>query len=71
MTIETPETIEMGNGNIFADLGYADADSHLFKAQLVSRLKDAMARHGLTQTAAAKTVGAQVRDPLTVAKGRD
>ena len=63
------ETIEMGSGNVFADLGYADADSHLFKAQLVTRMKDVMAERGLTQTAAAKAAGVSQPDISRLLKG--
>ena len=62
MTSDTAETIEMGTGNVFADLGYADADTHLFKAQLVTRMKDVIAGRSLTQTAAAKAAGVSQPD---------
>ena len=68
-TIELGETIEMGSGNVFADLGYADADSHLFKAQLVMRIKDVMAQRSLTQTAAAKAAGVSQPDISRLLKG--
>ena len=69
MTIELGETIEMGSGNVFADLGYADADSHLFKTQLVMRMKDVMAQRSLTQTAAAKAAGVSQPDISRLLKG--
>lgn len=69
MTIETTETIEVGTGNLFADLGYADADTHLFKAQLVSRMKAVMTERSLTQTAAAKAAGVSQPDISRILKG--
>lgn len=70
MTIEIiDETIEMGTGNLFADLGYADADTHLFKAQLVTRMKSVMTERGMTQTAAAKSAGVSQPDVSRILKG--
>lgn len=65
----TVETIEMGTSNLFADLGYADADTHLFKAQLVIRLKDVMTGRSMTQTAAAKVTGVSQPDMSRILKG--
>ena len=62
MSNDTAETIEVGTGNVFADLGYADADTHLFKAQLVTRMKDVIGERSLTQTAAAKAAGVSQPD---------
>ena len=31
-------TVERGSGNVFADLGNPEADAHLLKAELVSRI---------------------------------
>lgn len=65
----TVETIEMGAGNLFADLGYADADTHLFKVQLVVHLKDVMTGRSMTQTAAAKVTGVSQPDMSRILKG--
>lgn len=46
-----------GSANIFADLGYPDAETHLVKARLVSRIQDAIDEHGLTQVEAGKILG--------------
>ncbi len=64
------EAIEMGSGNVFADLGYADADTHLFKAQLVMRLKDVLVSHSMTQTAAARATGVSQPDMSRILKGQ-
>jgi predicted XRE-type DNA-binding protein len=65
----TIETIEMGTSNVFADLGYADADTHLFKAQLVTRLKDVMTGRSMTQSAAAKATGVSQPDMSRILGG--
>lgn len=46
-----------GSGNVYADLGYTDADEMLVKAQLVSRIADIVRQRGLTQVEAAKALG--------------
>ena len=49
--------VEMGTGNVYADLGFADADDMLIKAQLVSKIAEIIKRKGLTQTQAAQLLG--------------
>ena len=39
----TDTAVERGSGNVFADLGFPDADAHLVKAELVSRIDDSCA----------------------------
>ncbi len=46
-----------GGRNVYADLGYADADEMLVKAQLVSKIAEIIRRKGLTQVEAAKLLG--------------
>jgi len=46
-----------GSGNVYADLGYPDAEDMLVKAQLVSKIAEIIERRGLTQTQAAKVLG--------------
>ncbi len=46
-----------GSDNIFADLGFPDAEEHLLKAKLVSRIYDIVKRRKLTQTEAGKILG--------------
>ena len=50
-------TYEISSGNVFADLGFEDADELSFKTQLVFRIQRAIETRGLTQTEAAKLVG--------------
>lgn len=49
--------IEESSGNVFADLGFPDAETHELKAQLVSNMLDVMAELGLNQTKAAQLMG--------------
>ncbi len=49
--------VEMGTGNVYADLGYADADEMLIKAKLVVKIAEIIKRKGLTQTQGAELLG--------------
>ena len=49
--------IKRGGDNLFADLKFPDADTHLLKAQLVSRMADIIGERKLTQVEAAKLLG--------------
>ena len=46
-----------GSGNVYADLGYKNADEMLVKAQLVAKIAEIIQRKGLTQVEAAKLLG--------------
>lgn len=56
MSRSKPE-IHEGGPNIFADLGLADAEGHMLKAQLVAELYRLTTERKLTQTKAAATMG--------------
>jgi predicted XRE-type DNA-binding protein len=49
--------VYVGSRNVYADLGYPDADEMLVKAQLVSKIAEIIQRRGLTQVEAAKLLG--------------
>ncbi len=49
--------IQEGSGNVYADLGYADAEDMMVKAQLVTKIADIIRQRGLTQERAAKLLG--------------
>lgn len=51
------ESIIKGSGNVFADLGYPDAEEHQTKASLVSQIGKILERQGLTQAEAAAKLG--------------
>ncbi len=68
---KTKETsIRRGTGNIFADLGFPDADTHLLKAQLMNRVQDTMHDQKLTQTEAARIMGVSQPDVSRMLKGQ-
>lgn len=49
--------VHEGSTNVYADLGHADADEMLVKAQLATRIGDLMKQRNLTQIQAAKIFG--------------
>ena len=49
--------LETGSANVYADLGRADADEMLVKAQLASKIGDIIKRRKLTQVQAAEILG--------------
>jgi predicted XRE-type DNA-binding protein len=51
------EAVEMGSGNVFADLGLPDPDDRRLRVQLATRLNDLLELEGTTQAAAAKRLG--------------
>lgn len=59
-----------GSGNVFADLGLADADDLMFKADLAARLADALRASGLKQQPAAALLGWTQPEVSAFTKGR-
>ena len=49
--------IKRGSTNVYADLGYADADEMLVKAQLATKIGEIVSHRQLTQTQAAELLG--------------
>ena len=70
MTKNKDTAIVRGTKNIFADLGYADAETHLLKAKLVNRIQRAITAHALTQVAAAKRMGLSQPDVSRLLNGQ-
>ena len=62
--------VEVGSGNIFADLGLPDAEDMLLKSQIVVALHRLIKTHNLTQTDAAKRIGIGQPDLSNVLRGR-
>ena len=49
--------VEVGSGNVFADLGLPNPEEHLAKAELASRISEVLRERRLTQAAAAELLG--------------
>ena len=62
--------MEVGSGNIFADLGLPDAEELLLKSQIVVTLRRLIKARSLTQTEAAKRIGIGQPDLSNVMRGR-
>ena len=61
--------IDKGSGNVFADIGVPDAETHLLKAELVRRIAAVLETEGLTQAAAAERMGLTQPDVSKMLKG--
>lgn len=61
--------IEMGSGNIFADLGLPDAETHLLKAQIVSEIYRLAQKGKLTQAQAGARMGISQPEVSRLFKG--
>ena len=61
--------IERGSGNVFADLGRPDAEAHLLKAELVTRIDKIVRQRGLKQVEAAKLLGLSQPDVSRLLRG--
>jgi predicted XRE-type DNA-binding protein len=71
MTKRKPEpVIKHGSGNVFADLGVPDADTHLLKAELVSRIDQILRQRRLTQSQAAGLLGISQPDVSRLLRGQ-
>ena len=70
MTKGPVSSITAGSGNVFADLGFPDAEAHLLKAALVSRIQDVIEAEGWTQTVAAQRMGIAQPDVSRILRGR-
>jgi predicted XRE-type DNA-binding protein len=61
--------VDVGSGNIFADLGLPDADTHFLKAQIVSEIYRLTNERGLTQARAGKLMGISQPEVSRMFKG--
>jgi predicted XRE-type DNA-binding protein len=61
---------EDGSGNVFADLGFPDAETHQLKARLVTVIAKAIKDQRLTQTTAAERIGMAQPDVSKMLKGQ-
>ena len=51
------ETVDVGTGDVFKDLGFADAQERRLRTELALRLNDLIKERKLTQSAAAAIFG--------------
>lgn len=49
--------VHEGSGNVYADLGFPNAEEMLVKAKLVMKISEIVRRKGLTQVEAARILG--------------
>ena len=49
--------VELGTGNVFADIGLEDSEELLLKAKLVAKISQLIEKKGLTQAEIAKRTG--------------
>ncbi len=63
------DKIERGSGNVFADLGRPDAEVHLLKAQLVTRIEKIIRQRKLKQVDAAALLGLSQPDVSRLLRG--
>lgn len=68
-SMDVEGTVQRGSGNVFADLGLPDADAHLLKAGLVTRIDAIIRQRGLTQTQAARLLGLSQPDVSRLLRG--
>jgi predicted XRE-type DNA-binding protein len=61
--------VEVGSGNIFANLGLPDADSHFLKAQIVSEIYRLTHERKLTQAEAGKRMSISQPEVSRMFKG--
>jgi predicted XRE-type DNA-binding protein len=61
--------IEENSGNVFADLGLPDAETHFLKAQLVAEIYRLATERKLTQAAAGARMGISQREVSRLFKG--
>ena len=62
--------ITEGSGNVFADLGLANADQELMKARLTLQIYRIIQQRGLTQTEAGKILGISQPHVSALARNR-
>lgn len=62
-------SVERGSGNVFADLDLPDAESHLLKAELVSRVDDIIRQRRTTLAEAARAFGLSRPDLSRLLRG--
>ena len=60
----------VGSGNVFADLGFPNAEEMLAKAELAQKITSIIERHRLTQAQAANVLGVDQPKVSALKRGR-
>ena len=68
--MKTDIPVHRGSGNVFADLGFDDADEMRLRADLVQQMRDIIKRRKLTQVVAAELLGIRQPDLSALLRGR-
>ena len=61
--------VERGSGNVFRDIGHPDPETHLLKAELVTRIDEIIRERGMKQVEAAKLLGLSQPDVSRLLRG--
>src|SRR6266536_1223066 len=64
------EKVELGSGNVFADLGFRDAEELLSKAKLATKIPQSSEEIGWTQTQTAERMGLDQPKVSHLVRGR-
>ena len=64
------DRVTVGSGNVFADLGFPDAEDLQLKAELTCQIGKRIKALGLTQVQAAKRLGLEQPDVSRLVNGR-
>lgn len=64
------EKIEVGSGNVFADLGFRNAEVRLVKAKLATRVGQSIERIGLSQRQIREQTGLEQGEILRLVRGQ-
>jgi len=67
--LERTHRIEGSSGNVFRDIGLPDSDTHLVKAELVTRIDEIIRRQRITQSKAASLLGLSQPDVSRLLRG--
>jgi predicted XRE-type DNA-binding protein len=62
--------VTLSSGNVFADLGFAEPEEELTKAELASHIRQVIKRRRLTQVAAAAIMGIDQPKVSAILNGR-
>jgi predicted XRE-type DNA-binding protein len=62
--------VEIGSGNVFADLEFANPDEEAVKARIVRKIQKVMDERGLTQKQAGEIIGLPQSKVSTLLRGK-